>query len=76
MDEQEDECVTCGSAFDHFAESEELFSLIDALPLSCKELSTREGSQQRFVGKAQSVAVNHAVPDTITCCFFSLSNNR
>ena len=45
--------MTCGSAFDHFAESEELFSLIDALPLSCKELSTREGSQQRFVGKAQ-----------------------
>ena len=55
MDEHEDECVTCGSAFDHFAESEELFSIIDALPLSCKDLSTRESSQQRFVGKTAAV---------------------
>jgi len=51
--EEESSCtaaLTFGTYLDHFAESEEVFSLVAALPEVCKDLRSRETSRQRFKG--------------------------
>lgn len=40
--------VTRGTVLDHCAESEELVSLVSALPQVCGELRDREASEERF----------------------------
>ena len=50
--ENDDKTVvhTCCTALDHFVESEEVASLVAALPKVCGELRAREASEQRFIG--------------------------
>lgn len=42
--------VACGTVLDHFAESEELAPLVEALPHICREPIALEASQERFTG--------------------------
>lgn len=46
----EEENLTFGTALDHFAESEELRSLVDALPHICQDTIALEASHERFTG--------------------------
>lgn len=43
--------VSFGTVLDHFAESEELSSLVDALPHICSDQIALEASQERFTGE-------------------------
>jgi len=43
--------LTCGTVLDHFVESEELMSIVAALPQSCEELRSREKSEERFTSE-------------------------
>lgn len=47
----EDASVSFGTVLDHFAESEELSSLVDALPHVCSDQIALEASQERFTGE-------------------------
>ena len=53
MAEEDGVCaaLTFGTLLDHFAESEEVFSLVDALPEVCNDLRARENAHQRFTGR-------------------------
>lgn len=44
--------VCSGSALDHFAESEELMSLVSSLPQVYSELRSREKSEERFTSES------------------------
>ncbi len=46
----DEEALTFGTALDHFAESEELRSLIDTLPHICQDFTALETSHERFTG--------------------------
>ena len=51
-DRMDDErAVSFGTVFDHFAESGELSSLVDALPHICGDQIALEASQERFTGE-------------------------
>lgn len=58
--------VAFGTVLDHFAESEELTSLVDTLPHICREPIALEASQERFTGEC---ACMHK------CCVPSLIKN-
>ena len=47
---EEDEDLTCGTPLDHFAESEELSSIVSTLPHVCGELRSSENAIERFTG--------------------------
>lgn len=52
MEEEASAAVVHGTVLDHFAESEELMSLVTALPLVSEELRSREKSEERFTGNS------------------------
>ena len=47
---KEEEDITRGTPLDHFAESEELSSIISTLPQVCGELRPSENAIERFTG--------------------------
>jgi len=57
----EDAAVSCGTVLDHFAESEELTSLVETLPHICSDQIALEASQERFTGErsCDSSQLNH-----------------
>ena len=52
----EDASVSFGTVLDHFAESEELSSLVDALPHICSDQIALEASQERFTGENHNIS--------------------
>ena len=44
----EEEDLTCGTPLDHFAESEELSSIVSTLPHVCGELRLSENATEKF----------------------------
>lgn len=48
---EEPEAIVSGTALDHFAESEELLSLVSTLPQVYDELRGRERSEERFTSE-------------------------
>lgn len=48
MEEGED--ITRGTPLDHFAESEELLSIVSTLPQVCGEMRASENAIERFTG--------------------------
>lgn len=57
MDERK--ALACGSALDHFAESEELLCLVTSLPHVCGELRNREKSEERFISEPKEGALHY-----------------
>lgn len=47
--------VAYGTVLDHFLESEELMSLVTALPEVCEELRNRERSEERFTSECHGL---------------------
>lgn len=43
--------LTCGTRLDHFAENEELVSIISTLPQVCGEMRPSENAIEKFTGK-------------------------
>lgn len=50
-EERGPEALASGTALDHFAESEELLSLVSSLPQVYSELRSREKSEERFTSE-------------------------
>ena len=55
----EDASVSFGTVLDHFAETEELSSLVDALPHICSDQIALEASQERFTGENHNL-ISHS----------------
>jgi hypothetical protein len=55
------EALLRGTALDHFAESEELLSLVRSLPQVYHELRSREKSEERFTSKTAELVCIHNV---------------
>ena len=47
----EETAVSYGTVLDHFAENEELHSILDALPHICGDQISLEASQERITGE-------------------------
>ena len=63
---EEQEALVSGTALDHFAESEELQSLVSTLPQVYNELRSRERSEERFTSEGWGLGFRvHLV---LTCC--------
>ena len=50
--------MSFGTALDHFAESEELRSLVDTLPHICSNIIALEASQERVTGVAINLCMH------------------
>jgi len=63
----DDAAVSFGTVLDHFAESEELTSLVETLPHICSDQIALEASQERFTGErsCDSSQLNHFLSE---CC--------
>ena len=50
--------LTCGSRLDHFAENEELISIISTLPQVCGDMRPSENAIESFTGMYIHVELN------------------